>query len=169
MFFLRQPPKDPDGDTPLHVCEEVATAQVLVGSGADPQIRNLEGKRVSDTGGVVGGWGQFGVWGRASSWIGRSIVHSPLHRMCVLSFHHTHTHSHTYTQPHDAAEENGFLELTNYLRSLCGLAPLERVRTEEDEEAGDADIVIDLAGDDDPNGQDAQEGGDGNEGEAMAE
>lgn len=39
---------DPDGDTPLHVCEEVEVAQVLVGYGADPQARNAEGKRPHD-------------------------------------------------------------------------------------------------------------------------
>jgi hypothetical protein len=40
--------RDPDGDTPLHVCEEVSVAQVLVGSGADPQVRNTDGKRPHD-------------------------------------------------------------------------------------------------------------------------
>lgn len=40
--------RDPDGDTPLHVCEEVNVAQVLVGSGADPQARNTDGKRPHD-------------------------------------------------------------------------------------------------------------------------
>lgn len=40
--------RDPDGDTPLHVCEEVDVAQVLVENGADPQSQNMEGKRPHD-------------------------------------------------------------------------------------------------------------------------
>jgi len=40
--------RDPDGDTPLHVCEEGNVAQVLIGSGADPQSRNSDGKRPHD-------------------------------------------------------------------------------------------------------------------------
>ncbi|EWM26677.1 hypothetical protein Naga_100001g196 [Nannochloropsis gaditana] len=40
--------RDPDGDTPLHVCEDVAAAEALVTHGADPQARNNQGKRPHD-------------------------------------------------------------------------------------------------------------------------
>lgn len=61
------------------------------------------------------------------------------------------------TQPHDAAAENGYLELCNYLRGVCGLEALEQLPDEE----GDGDDED--MGDDSPNQQDAQEE------EAMAE
>ncbi|KAJ1827444.1 hypothetical protein LPJ56_001658 [Coemansia sp. RSA 2599] len=34
---------DPDGDTPLHICEDKACATLLLEHGADPSIENLEG------------------------------------------------------------------------------------------------------------------------------
>ncbi|KAJ1663820.1 hypothetical protein IW140_004588 [Coemansia sp. RSA 1813] len=34
---------DADGDTPLHICEDVECAQILLDNGADPKIENHEG------------------------------------------------------------------------------------------------------------------------------
>ncbi|KAJ1796759.1 hypothetical protein LPJ59_003548 [Coemansia sp. RSA 2399] len=34
---------DADGDTPLHICEDVECAQILLDNGADPNIENHEG------------------------------------------------------------------------------------------------------------------------------
>lgn len=36
--------KDEDGDSPLHVCEDVETAQILLAAGADPSAVNSDGK-----------------------------------------------------------------------------------------------------------------------------
>lgn len=70
-------------------------------------------------------------------------------------------------QPHEAAAENGFLELANYLRGLCGLEPLQDLPGDEEAEA-EADIVLDLdelhAGANEQDGQEEEEGG-----AAMAE
>lgn len=74
-------------------------------------------------------------------------------------------------QPHEAAAENGFLELANYLRGLSGLQPL----TQLPEAEAEADIVadvVDLYGlNTAANEQDPQEEEDGQdeEGAAMAE
>lgn len=37
-------PLDPDGDSPLHVCESPEIGKLLVGAGADPKSPNAEGK-----------------------------------------------------------------------------------------------------------------------------
>lgn len=76
------------------------------------------------------------------------------------------------TQPHEAAAENGFLELANYLRGLSGLQPLTQLPEAEAE--AEADIVADLADlhglNTAANEQDPQEEEDGQEeGAAMAE
>lgn len=36
--------KDGDGDTPLHHCDDVDTAKILIEAGADPTIKNGDGK-----------------------------------------------------------------------------------------------------------------------------
>lgn len=36
--------KDGDGDTPLHHCDDVDTAKILIGAGADTTIKNFDGK-----------------------------------------------------------------------------------------------------------------------------
>ena len=38
--------QDPDGDTPLHVCENVSMAQALISLGANINLQNNEGKKV---------------------------------------------------------------------------------------------------------------------------
>ena len=40
---------DPDGDTPLHVCEDEGVARYLVSLGADPSVQNNEGKNALET------------------------------------------------------------------------------------------------------------------------
>lgn len=166
--------QDPDGDTPLHVCEELATAQALVGFGADPQARNFDGKRVRVT--VPGRDGGRRWWDgtNRSTYLGdRRLtgILSLYFRVIVPSrFNFTQSPTNTShkpnhnTQPHDAAAENGYLELCNYLRGVCGLEALEQLPDEEGfgGDGDDGDM-----GDDSPNQQDAQE--EEEEEEAMAE
>lgn len=71
----------------------------------------------------------------------------PLGFMGPTKHVHLHHRFPTQSQPHDAAVENGFLELANYLRGLCGLEALAALP----EEGEEADIVIDLDENANPN------------------
>ena len=48
--------QDPDGDTPLHVCEEAEVAQVLVSHGANAEAVNEEGKKPYEVAQEDGHW-----------------------------------------------------------------------------------------------------------------
>jgi ankyrin repeat protein len=39
---------DEDGDTPLFVCETIQSVEILLAAGADPTIRNEEGKTAAE-------------------------------------------------------------------------------------------------------------------------
>lgn len=98
---------------------------------------------------------------RRRRWFGSCAHLSRGSQQRTHSIAYTHHH---HPQPHDAAAENGYLELANFLRGLCGLEALERLPDEDEDGAGG--IVVDMAGmgDDCPNQQDPQE-----EEEPMAE